>query len=122
MGVCELNAAITLSIMNVTWTPCVWRIDAWPKHGADITIETAVQIDGPDLFAVRYAGRCLNKFGEWEMEPMPSSRSEDFLERCRFASIEDAINTASVPIRFARAILPNLPVPAKEKFAHRCQG
>lgn len=29
-------------------------------------------------------GHCLNKAGEWEMEPRPSNRDQPFFERCRF--------------------------------------
>lgn len=33
---------------------------------------------------------CLNKEGEWEYEPQPSSRDDDFYARCRWATKEDA--------------------------------
>ena len=42
-------------------------------------------------YAVRQHGRCLNKSGEWEYEPMPSSRDDEFYARCRFDSFEDAV-------------------------------
>jgi hypothetical protein len=32
----------------------------------------------------------LNKLGEWEFEPLPSSRDDDFLSRCRYATPIDA--------------------------------
>jgi hypothetical protein len=59
-----------------------------------ITVERAQQMFGPDLWAVRKPGRCLNKSGEWEYEPMPSSRDDDFMARCRFATAEEAIDAA----------------------------
>lgn len=31
------------------------------------------------------SGLCLNRAGYWEWEPMPSSRTDEFLERCRFS-------------------------------------
>jgi hypothetical protein len=43
-------------------------------------------------WAIMNSGRsCLNKFGEWEYQSMPSGREEDFFERCRYASREEAI-------------------------------
>jgi hypothetical protein len=44
-----------------------------------------------ERWAVRQGGNCLNNEGEWEYEPMPSSRDDDFYARCRFNSLRDAI-------------------------------
>jgi hypothetical protein len=57
-------------------------------------VERAQQIEGPDKWAVRQGGNCLSKAGEWEWEPMPSGREDDFLERCRFDTAQDAIAAA----------------------------
>ena len=46
-----------------------------------------------EKWAVRKGGNCLTKTGEWEWEPMPSSRTDDFYERCRFESLEKALQT-----------------------------
>ena len=45
-----------------------------------------------DKWSVRLRGDCLNKESEWEWEPNPSSRGDDFYERCRFDSLEDALS------------------------------
>jgi hypothetical protein len=63
----------------------------------DIRIARARQMDGSVKWAVRNRGACLNKSGEWEYEPMPSSRDEAFLARCRFDSVADA--TAALGVR-----------------------
>lgn len=43
-------------------------------------------------FAVRKGERfCLNVDGEWEFEPIPSSRTDEFYERCRFKSRKAAM-------------------------------
>lgn len=33
----------------------------------------------------------LNHDGEWEHEPFPSSRTEDFFQRCRWSDLQEAI-------------------------------
>lgn len=57
-------------------------------------VERVMQIEGPDKWAVRLHGRCLNTAGQWEWEPMPSSRDDDFLGRCRFDTAHAAIDQA----------------------------
>ena len=43
-----------------------------------------------ERWAVTRAGSCLNKGGGWEYEPSPSSRTEAFFERTRWATAEAA--------------------------------
>jgi hypothetical protein len=43
-------------------------------------------------FAVRRGNSCLTMGGEWEYEPLPSDRDDEFYRRCRFASFEAAAN------------------------------
>lgn len=69
--------------------PCAYRVG--PAGLGAVKIEEVAQIEGPALWAVRKKpGNCLNKAGEWEYEPMPSSRDDEFLARCRFATVEEA--------------------------------
>lgn len=74
-----------------------YTIDGDPRRlGADdIHIERAKQLQGPAKWAVRRLGDCLNKNGEWEWEPNPSSRDDEFLARCRFDSPEEAFAALS---------------------------
>jgi hypothetical protein len=62
------------------------KIDADELDANAFIIERTRQRDGSVLWVVRANGRCLNKSGEWEWEPMPSSRDDEFLARCRFDS------------------------------------
>lgn len=64
------------------------------QYADEILIQRTRQIEGPPLWSVRLNGDCLNKSGEWEREPMPSSRDDEFLERCRFSTAQEAINAA----------------------------
>lgn len=43
-----------------------------------------------DGWAIVRLGFVFNTFGEWEWEPMPSGRSEDFLQRTRWNSAQEA--------------------------------
>jgi hypothetical protein len=74
-------------------------VRGWPERIEEPTIVRVAQIEGADLYSVRYFGRCLNKSGNWEMEPMPSSRSDAFLKRCRFSTLDEAMMAAAIPLR-----------------------
>lgn len=69
-------------------TAIVYEIDE------ETTAERVRQKFGSEKWAVRRNGRVLNKQGEWEWEPMPSSRDEEFLARCRFPTFVEAIDAA----------------------------
>lgn len=61
----------------------------------EVRIQRSRQIHGPALWkVVNGTGGVLNKAGEWEYEPMPSSRDDAFLARCRFATAEEGIRAA----------------------------
>lgn len=65
-------------------TVCAYRLPC------DAKIEEVQQRTGASLWAVRRSGACLNNEGQWEYEPMPSSRDNDFLARCRWPTAESA--------------------------------
>jgi hypothetical protein len=54
-------------------------------------------------WAARRLGQCLNRQGEWEYEPQPSSRDEEFLARCRFETKEQALGMAWPHVERMRA-------------------
>lgn len=59
--------------------------------GQGVAIEATEQADGTKKWAVRSRGEVLGRSGEWEWEPMPSSRDAAFLERCRYATPQEAL-------------------------------
>jgi len=75
------------------WVTTEWAL--WPPPERDahtpITVSRMWQRDGSALFAVRWRGRCLNDDGEWEWEPIPSSRDAAFMARCRFTSLGETM-------------------------------
>lgn len=51
--------------------------------------------EGPVLWAVTGGfGYVLGKSGRWEFEPQPSSRTDAFIERCRWTSFDEAYAAA----------------------------
>lgn len=70
------------------WRPTRWHLN---HNGHDYGLLTMEQRDGSAKWAVDDNRGCvLNKNGEWEYQPSPSNRDDEFLERCRFASMKDA--------------------------------
>ncbi len=54
----------------------------------DIRVTMRMSQDGTHRWAVFNGSSCLNTLGEWEYEPMPSSREEEYLERTRYTKDE----------------------------------
>ena len=83
------------------WIPTSWRRRADPdtRLRADrITIDLMLS---PFYTGERYAVRTdsrgvLNTSGEWEYEPIPSSRDDAFYERCRFKTFAEACAAAEL--------------------------
>jgi hypothetical protein len=61
------------------------RIEDYPIH-----IEACTQRDGAVLWAVRQMGNCLAIDGQWDYEPIPSSRTPEWMTAHRFETKEDA--------------------------------
>lgn len=61
------------------------------RYGNEILLESCVQRDGAVRWAIRERGFCLSQDGQWVYEPLPSSRSETFLEECRFSTAARAV-------------------------------
>lgn len=64
-------------------------ISAYDVPG-DVTLRRVASRHGPARWAVYHHGSCLSHAGEWEFEPQPSSRDDEFLDRCRFTTPEEA--------------------------------
>jgi len=77
----------TMSFSSTQWVfdPSV-RAD--PIH--PIVIDTCRQRDGTILYAIRQTGAVFTAAGEWEYEPIPSSRDDAFIARARYDTWEAA--------------------------------
>lgn len=74
-------------------TSVEWRVgppDDFANGVSEIRIVTRGQRDGATLYAVTQRGWTANKDGEWEYEPIPSSRDDAYLARCRWDDWEMA--------------------------------
>jgi len=69
--------------------------EALAKHlfpkATRFSVNKSINIEsrGENVWAIcSIFGQCLNKQMEWEYEPLPSSRTEDFIDRTRFYSLK----------------------------------
>ena len=68
-----------------------------------ISIEKCRQQDGTALWAIRHMGNCYGD-GDWEHEPMPSSRSDEFLSKYRYPSLEAAAGQIDAAVDAAKQL------------------
>jgi hypothetical protein len=76
-------------------------LDQW-QDLIDIRLELRIGFHG-EKWAIMEKGTCLSKDGVWEYEPIPSSRNDEYLLRCRFDSPEQALefwNHSGIKSRF----------------------
>lgn len=59
--------------------------------GREIHIEQRMQVDGNEKWAVKMENWVLGKDNKYHYEPLPSSRTDDFINNTRFDSKEQAI-------------------------------
>jgi hypothetical protein len=64
-------------------------------HVAELKVERR----GEDAWAIIDSNYALNRNGEWEYEPLPSSRDDEFILRTRWPSAREAIIFAQEHMR-----------------------
>lgn len=74
----------------MTWTPTEWTMS--PEPPDNIPPVTICRVRGRTgvRYAIRQAGACMDANGEWEIEPIPSSRTDEWLDRFRYDTLEAA--------------------------------
>lgn len=74
----------------------VTRLREWLSRASQfelnehVVVDRMTQQDGSVLWRVKKGPFCLNVNGEYEYEPLPSSRDDAYIKRCRFATLEEA--------------------------------
>jgi hypothetical protein len=82
----------------VSITPVKYRINNGPQSRVSIIHSDCIEARDYDeagnviAWAVVSYDEVLNKSGEWEWEPQPSSRTDEFKKRTRFATTGEALN------------------------------
>lgn len=104
--------------MNTYQQVTGYRVTAIPPGLDDVNahvFDVRVEWRGGDTFAVCWLSQCLGSDGEWDYEPIPSSREQDWLATHRFAEEE--------ALRLAHQAAPNVTVnghtPAELLAKHR---
>lgn len=77
---------------TIPMTACEWRVG--PAGLDEVRIVERAQRDGTILYAVTWRCWVASRDREWEHEPIPSSRDDDFIARCRFDNWPDAAYVA----------------------------
>jgi hypothetical protein len=104
-------------LSDVAWLAIATRFDV-PGHGPLSQVEGypihIERTEGPygTKWAVRRLDRCLNHEFEWEWEPQPSSRDDEFFARCRFECKEEALYAAQMVSEPPRAALQSPATPS----------
>ena len=76
---------------------CNGKVDWWrPEYDSsnNVCVRNSGHPDhGPDRWSIcKNQTFCLSKTGEWEWTPRNSEKTEDFFDRCRYASRDEAID------------------------------
>jgi hypothetical protein len=70
-----------------------------------IKIERTLQMNDVTMWAVRDScNQCLDRSGNWDYEPQPSDRTPAYLQRCRFATLQDACDAL---IKYRDSLISN---------------
>jgi len=79
-----LEALVQSLVPKAYWVPAVDDVDS---DSLRVSIEQRRSSDGRVRWAVLRNDLVLNVKGQWEYEPLPSSRDEAFLKRCRYEEL-----------------------------------
>lgn len=89
--------------LNVTVEPTTYSVTAFPDDDINSTVWLiTIEARGFGRWAVCHFRQCLGADGEWDYEPRPSSREDDWIADHRF-DLDEAT-------RLAREALPRLVV------------
>jgi hypothetical protein len=78
---------------NKEWLDRATRFVIEKNGRTETVIEMREQYEGPPKWVVKRDGYVMNKKGEFEYEPIPSSRTSKFINATRFKSYDEAYHT-----------------------------
>lgn len=85
----------------MSWIASKWIMIPEPEGGLEPVTICRVRGSKGIRFAIRQADACFSKDGVWEFEPIPSNRTEEWLDRFRFDTWEEAANAVECFIKQA---------------------
>jgi hypothetical protein len=91
----QVPQEVRLAMRKAAPAPAVVPVPVVYDAGDGISIHRVSQ--APEAWAVRRDMDCLALDGTWSYEPMPSSRTEEWLARHRFTSAEAAAHAIPLP-------------------------
>lgn len=62
-----------------------------PRDRRDVTAERRRQLNGTSRWVIKERSLVLNRDGDWEYEPIPSSRDEEYKARTGWSTLNAAI-------------------------------
>lgn len=77
--------------MSANIRPVQWEIIGGGRPLMPHRIHEMRQRDGSVMYSVMDGPFALTHSGEWEYEPIPSSRDDEYLARARFRTIDEAL-------------------------------
>jgi len=99
-------------VRPVAYEVSVWPEDAFgdPARAMNASLWCVTVTRVPGIKGIRWAiyrgkagsGVCLSRGGSWDFEPVPSSRTENWLSQHLYATLEDAIERARKAAPFVK--------------------
>lgn len=91
------------------WLNCATKFDlgTCPFYNRPLIIQSRDQLDGSRLWVVQMEhsnGWVLGKDAEWHYEPLPSSRTDEFIANTRFSSPQSAYDFWKTNIKEAKEL------------------
>jgi hypothetical protein len=77
-------------MIDTHMTASQWIVSPDPPQGIEPVCIDRVRNRTGVVYAIRQSGACMDAEGNWEYEPIPSSRTDDWLDRFRFGTWEEA--------------------------------
>lgn len=81
-----------------TWIPTTWMsradVDALNPNPVEINLMASPFYAGI-RYAVRRGSECLSLLGQWDCEPIPSERDDEWYRTHRFLTLAEAVDAAN---------------------------
>lgn len=80
--------------MKIYEQPTKYTVSALPEDIGEYAWDIQVEYRGRGTWSVSRHNQCLGSNGLWDWEPIPSSRTDEWLAIYRFTDVEEALSLA----------------------------